>query len=163
VSSLIVRKLGSVPSRTATETWEAIVELLAEPDGAAEAEMLSVAGIASMLIADEYCRDVPIVVTPGSGSRVRVYTVHGDGTDEVIADESPLASWPTTGATWALSIPCDALDLPMARNALANALHISVRDISLGLALDEAEVASESVATTDRVGEPRIDTSWLSR
>lgn len=162
MSSVVVRKIGSVPSRTATETWHAIVELLAAPGSAAESELLTVAGIASMLIADENLRGAPLVVIPETGARVRVYTIHGDDTDDVIADEAPLATWPTNGSNWTMSIPCDPLDLAMATAALESASHVCARDAGLGVAVDEADlrILMESTAPDS---EPRVDTSWLSR
>jgi hypothetical protein len=162
MSSVVVRKIGSVPALTSSGTWRTIVRLIAEPGGRAESELLSVTGLAAMMIADENSSTVPIVVTPETGSRVRIYTVHGDDADDAAANETPLATWPTSGAGWAVSLPCQALDLEMARTAVVGAAHVTVRDLALGLALDEAE-ASAAAVSSSATENLRIDTTWLSR
>lgn len=121
-------------------------------------------GLAAMMIADETSRMAPIIVTPTSGARVRVYTVHGDDAADAIESETALAFWPTDGDNWTLSVPCQGADLEMARVALSSAPHVVVRDIALGLALDAAEAASISsksleVAKSDDLV---VETSWLA-
>jgi hypothetical protein len=75
-ASTIARRIASVPARTSTETWQAIIELLAEAGSAAHRELTDVTSIAGILISEEYTRESPIVIKPETGSRIRVYTIH---------------------------------------------------------------------------------------
>ena len=69
------RRFASVPERTASETWRAIVDSLDPP--ADERQILEAAtGALSIVIAEEVTAMEPIVLT-GCGPQVRVYTVYG--------------------------------------------------------------------------------------
>ena len=94
-TSVIVRRVAAVPERTASNTWRAIADLIAASGSIAHATLLRAAGVASLLIAEAYTRDVPVVVTPATGSRVRIYTVHGQEAADAISEEGLLATWPT--------------------------------------------------------------------
>lgn len=158
-SAVTVRRIGSVPERTASQTWYAITDLIAEAGSTAHASLLQATGIASMLIAEAYTRDAPIVVTPALGSRVRIYTAHGQDASDVIAEETPLAAWPTDDPGWAVSLPCGQADLDYAAAAVAQIPGVTVRDAALGLALDGREAAASS--TAGRQTPLRVDTTWL--
>lgn len=158
-SSVAVRRVGSVPERTASQTWYAIADLIAVAGSTAHATLLQATGVASMLITEAYTRDAPIVVTPASGSRVRVYTAHGQDASDAIAEETPLAVWPTTEPGWSISLPSGQADLDYAVAALVQIPEITVRDATLGLALDGGEAAASS--TAGRQAALRVDTTWL--
>ncbi len=113
-----------------------------------------------MLIAETYTQDAPIVVTPFAGARVRIYTVHGVTADETLSDEMRLAASPTAVAGWAMSLPCGEADLAFATGALADLPEITIRDVALGLDLDNGAAKSGS-ATADKAPSLRVDTSWL--
>jgi hypothetical protein len=159
-SSVTVRRIGSVPARTSSQTWRAIADLLADPHSTAHAKLLQCTGVASMLIAEAYTQGAPIVVTPFAGARVRIYTVHGDTADEALSDEMRLAAWPTAVAGWAVSLPCGEADLVFAIGALAHLPEITVRDVALSLDADNGAPDAGSV-TADRAFGLRVDTSWL--
>lgn len=162
-TSVTVRRVAAVPERTASNTWRAIADLIAAPGSTAHATLLRAAGVASLLIAEAYTRDVPIVVTPATGSRVRVYTVHGqDAAADAISEEAPLATWPTAEPGWSVSLPCGEADLQFAADALAKIPEISARDAALGLALDDDARQHASTATAGPAP-LRVDTSWLEK
>lgn len=117
--TVISRRVASTPARTASETWQRIVDILA-PDSTspARAELELVAGVACSSIASEALKDDAVVVH-GAGPRLRVYCVFGD--DAVSGEninEDALATTPTTG-DWSLSLPCPVDDLSWSRTALA--------------------------------------------
>ncbi|MGH9298072.1 MAG: hypothetical protein ACRDZP_08875 [Acidimicrobiales bacterium] len=121
----IARRFACTPERTASETWAAIVDLLAPTAGVARDELVRAAGAISMLIADEVTKDRPLVVS-GSGPQVRVYTVHGgDAIDGSGVTEAPLARDATTGA-WTLSVPVPEEDAEWVSVQLAQLPHVSV-------------------------------------
>jgi hypothetical protein len=144
--SVIARVFASIPHRSASETWSAIVDLFAPAaESPARAELLGIAGIAASIIADEAPSDDAIVLF-GSGPRIRVYTVYGDdaieGND---ISESPLNFIPTMD-DWRLSLPCRSDDLAWIQRALQSSPHTSAR--ALGEAVDEAQASERSALRT---------------
>jgi hypothetical protein len=150
--TVIARTFASIPTRSASETWEAIVDLVA-PDtkSAARRELDAVAGTASSCIADEALESDPLVVY-GSGPRLRVYALYGDAAIEGdAANESPLSFVPTEG-DWHMSIPCLSEDLDWVERSL-KAVSRHVRARAQGEQLEEdrdgARSAGTSVARND--------------
>lgn len=148
--TVVSRTFISVPERTATATWKAISDLLANEDSDAGRELASISGIASSLITREAMTS-PIVVY-GSGPRVRVYCLYNDDAiegDE--ANESSLAFNPTTG-NWKMSLPCPAEDLEWVQNSLcAKSARIAARDMDSSV----EEVGKDSRA--DGAGAQAVD------
>lgn len=78
MSTVYSRTFRSTPERSASDTWQAIVELLTKgKSSTARNELLAVAGIASSLIADQAPKGSPIVVTC-DGPRTRIYCLYDD-------------------------------------------------------------------------------------
>jgi hypothetical protein len=159
-ATVITRRIGSVPVRTGTETWHAIVSLIAEPGSEAQTRLNSITGIAAMLIAETYTQEAPVIIIPSSGSRVRVYTVHGDEAEETTGDETALAYWPTSDTGWSISLPCGSDDLGFASARLASTPEITVRDLVLGISLDNRDQTVD-VRDPKNPVDLRVDTSWL--
>src|SRR5262249_10711616 len=110
------------------ETWARIVELVSEPKSDARAELEGVTSVAAMLIADEYAMTEPITIA-GSGSLVRVYTLHGDDAIAAdLSDEDELSFDPTDGESWLLPLPASGPDVAAAEALLVSAPHVEVRD-----------------------------------
>lgn len=86
--------------------------------------------------------------------------MHGTDADEAIAEETPLATWPTVGAGWTVSLPCAEQDLGFASSALDGLTGVSVRDAALGLAVD-SNTAEGQTGAADSEASLRVDTSWL--
>ncbi len=134
----VARTFISVPQRSASETWEAIVALIApDSNSAARSELSAVAGVACSCIADEALAGDPIVVY-GVGPRLRVYAVYGDdAVDGEGANESAL-SWVPTDGDWRLSLPCPSDDLAWVQSKLAKASkRVTARE--LGAAIDDED------------------------
>ena len=72
--SVVARRIRATPERSASETWRAIVDLLAPGNGSARVELMSIEGIASSIISTESPKESPIVVK-GEGPRIRIYFV----------------------------------------------------------------------------------------
>ena len=117
--SVVARRIRANPERSASETWQVIVDLLAPDDGCARVELMSIEGIASSIISTESPKDSPIVVK-GNGPRVRIYCLFDDnavsGDD---ANESALAESPTIDE-WTMSLPVDPEDVEWVKTTLAN-------------------------------------------
>ncbi len=154
--SVIARRVASVPHRTSSQTWQAIVDLLAPGTGAARAALLSVTGPAALIIAEEYTSNAPIVVLPAAGPRIRIRTVHGRDVVDASEDEAPLMSRPLDQPGWHLSLPCAEDDLDELRTALAGHAQISVRALDDGVP-DEPKAhagAARIVINTDELELP---------
>jgi hypothetical protein len=126
--TVIARSFISIPVRSAKETWSAICGILA-PQGDSEAakELLSVAGIASSLIAREAM--ISPIVVHGSGPRIRIYCLyHQEAIEGDDSNENPL-SFDATAGDWKMSVPCPADDLAWVQSAFAEKTkRISARD-----------------------------------
>jgi hypothetical protein len=119
MSTVIARRVASSPTRTATQTWDKIVELVA-PDAGSEArrELAKAAGVACAAISSEATKDAAIVVW-GAGPRVRIYCVFDE--DAILGEgvnEDALAKSPTAG-DWRMSLPCEPGDVTWSKNKLA--------------------------------------------
>lgn len=146
------RRIASVPIRTASETWRAICDLIAPHDSVARSVLDAATGLGSMLIAEEYSADNPIIVS-GSGPQLRLYTLHSDEALESDAEEDPLAFDPTAG-DWKMSLPCGEVDISEAQLAAREFDRIEVR------ALGAAAHTAVTVVTRTR---PVIDLAELER
>jgi hypothetical protein len=107
MSTVLVRRIASTPVRTATQTWETIVEIIAPNlNSAARAELAKAAGVACSSISSEAMKDAAIVVWGGGGPRVRVYCLFDeDAITQEDVNEDALPQSPTEG-DWKMSIPC---------------------------------------------------------
>jgi hypothetical protein len=146
--TVVARKFTSIPERTASATWSAIIQLLA-PDSQSEAalELASVAGIASSLISREAM--TASVVVCGSGPRVRIYCLYNeDAIEGDDANEAALSFNPTSG-DWAMSLPCPADDLSWVQGALkAKSNRITARDMDTAFDSEEETSSQKSGVET---------------
>jgi hypothetical protein len=143
VSTVYSRTFRSTPERSASDTWQAIVELLTKgKSSTARNELLAVAGIASSLIADQAPKGSPIVVTC-DGPRTRIYCLYDDDAIEGDqANEDTLGFDPINGA-WAISLPCPKDELGWVQPALkAHSSRITARDLDTGIATENTSAAA---------------------
>lgn len=154
MSTVASRTFRSIPYREAAQTWNAIVELLTQGRiGQAKNELLSIAGIAASVIADQAPKEAPIVVTC-DGPRTRIYCVYDDDAiDDSEENENALGFDPLKG-DWHVSLPCLADDLSWVQSALKqHSNRITTRDISTGLSEDaEARTAKAGPLVLDPKG-----------
>jgi hypothetical protein len=147
-ATIASRVIRSSPHRDTAATWDFIVGLLTRGvDGPAREELLSVAGIAGSLIADQAPKDAAIVVTC-EGPRTRIYCLYDDDAiDGSDAKEDALNYDPLQG-NWAISLPCAAEDLAWVQRALkTKSLRITARDKLSALSVS-AESATNAQAFT---------------
>jgi hypothetical protein len=140
MSTVLARRVASTPVRTAKQTWDRIVELLApDPASPARKDLALAAGVACASIASEATREDAIIVW-GTGPRVRIYCVFDD--DAITGDsvnEDPLPTTPAEG-DWRMSIPCPPEDLTWSADALAVAGRFAVR--ATGQDVDTGETSA---------------------
>lgn len=148
MSTVVARRVESTPSRTAAQTWEKVVQILApEPRSPAREELTKAAGVACSSISSEAIKEAPIVVW-GRGPRVRIYGVFDD--DAITGDgvnEDALSKSPTEG-DWRMSIPCPPEDVQWSNKKLsAVTKRISARFLDDDVA-DETDSASAARSLT---------------
>jgi hypothetical protein len=137
MTTVVSRRLRSVPHRSAIDAWNLLIEVVTAQSGPeSRAELESVRGIASSVIAEQTPQDAPIVLH-GAGPRVRIYCIYDDAAIEGDGhDEKPLSFDPFDGA-WELSLPCKSEDLAWVTEALRKkSARIVARDETTGLATD---------------------------
>lgn len=147
MTALITRRIASTPTRTAAQTWDKIVEILApDPQSQARQELAKAAGVACASISSEAIKDAAITIW-GSGPRVRVYgvfdedSITGDGVNEEALSKSP------TEGEWRMSIPCPPEDVKWSNGKLAAvSSRISARSHEDDIPGDESESVSATGA-----------------
>jgi hypothetical protein len=152
MTTVASRTFRSIPHRNASLTWDSIVELLSQgKQSDARKELMSVAGIAASLIADQAPKDAPIIITC-DGPRTRIYcSYEEDAVDGSGANENPLGYDPLKG-NWCISLPCLPDDLSWIEAALKKqSSRITVRSLETGL----NEPAAQSVKTEALVLDPK--------
>lgn len=131
------RTFRSSPHHDATETWNAIIELLTQgKETSASCELRAVTGIVASLITDQAPKTAPIIATC-DGPRTRIYCLYDDDAiDGSSANEDSLGYDPLKG-DWYVSLPCPKEDLTWVQNALRqHSSRITARDLDTGIAND---------------------------
>ena len=148
--STVRRDFRSVPSRDASSTWSAIVDLITanSSNGDARRELMSVEGIVASVIAEQTPKDAPIVVTC-DGPRTRIYCLYDDNAlDESSSNESKLGFDATKG-NWQVSLGVAKDDLAWVQSALHKATaRVVARDTASGIEVD-SEKRSTSASSVE--------------
>lgn len=144
--TVIRRDFNSIPVRSATETWDSIINLLTSKSAAIET-LKSVSGLVASIISSEVTSEAPIVIS-GSCPRLRIYTVFGE--DAITKDkvnEDPI-SFDISDDDWQISLPCLEEDLEWIRPALEDKSdRIKARNYLNGIEVEDS--ANNSTTGTD--------------
>jgi hypothetical protein len=103
--------------RTAANTWETIVDVIASASVEARSELLKIEGIAASVISDETPKKNPITII-GAGSRLRIYCQYEEDGSTEDANESPL-SWDPFVGEWEIYIPAEIDELSWVTKSLS--------------------------------------------
>lgn len=115
--SVVARRIAATPKRTATETWQVIIDLVSSSSSEAKKILESIVGVVSAIIVDEITAGTPIVFI-GTGPRIRIYCVYGeDALSEDNCNEESLIQRPTDG-DWHMYLPCTQEDLAWVTESL---------------------------------------------
>ncbi len=115
--SVIARKFSACPVRTAANTWNAIVNVIASASTDGRLELLKIEGIAASIISDETPNKSPITII-GSGPRLRIYCLYEEDGSTEDANESPL-NWNPFADDWVIYLPAEKNDLAWISKALS--------------------------------------------
>jgi len=147
MSTVIARRVASLPERGAPATWDKVIDVLApDPGDPARDELKRVGGVAASVIAAESPAQNAMVMY-GGGPRVRLYCVYGD--DAITRDgvkEDPVST-SVTGPGWKLSLPCPSDDLEWTQRKLKSlSERVTARAEGEDVAEDDEAGASKSAA-----------------
>jgi hypothetical protein len=148
--TIIARTFIAIPSRSASETWEAIINLLAPAETAARKELKLITGIACSLITREAMKSAPIVIH-GCGPQLRFYCIyHEDAITGDSANEGQLTFNPTAGE-WAMSLPCPKEEMEWVQGSLLKKTkRITARDQEEQFESGNQEKSSDANVTLDK-------------
>ena len=150
----IRRDINSIPFRSASETWQQIVNLVVGQGSTDSRQLDDATGIMASIISDEYPANHPIIVE-GVGPQLRVYCRYGmlaveEGNEEV----DPL-SWNPTAGNWTMHVPCDKENIDWVKKSLKKTSpRIKVFDIEKSI--DKENDVSNEMATKS----PDFGVNW---
>lgn len=138
--TLHARRFASVSTRTSSQTWRAIIDVLDPPADDRAILNRATNGVA-LLIAEETTATWPLILT-GCGPQARLYTVHGtDAIDGHNVNEQTIPTLEFTDG-WQLSLPASGSEAELI-GGLIDGTNVVIRD-------PDADVASESATTSSR-------------
>jgi hypothetical protein len=137
------RDVSSIPSRSASETWQVIVDLVTAKGSKDVQQLKSAAGVMGSIITDEHPASRAIILE-GVGAQLRVYCRYGmTAIEEGGAVDS--LTWNPTAGDWTMHVPCDKENMEWVKSTLAETSpRIKVFDV----AIEERAEDEVSVSTT---------------
>jgi hypothetical protein len=134
------RDISSIPVRSASETWECIIDLVTD-SGSEDLEQLKrAAGVMGSIITDEHPARRAIMLE-GVGAQLRIYLRYGMKALEEGAKVDSL-TWNPTGGDWTMHVPCDEENIVWVKQALAGCPRIKIFDVAEADRAEEEESAS---------------------
>ena len=125
------RDISAIPSRSASETWEAIIDLVTGKGSKDVRQLQDAVGVMGSIIADEHPQDCAMVLE-GVGAQLRIYCRYGMDAVEDGAAVDPL-TWNPTAGDWTLHVPCDEENIAWVKTSLARTSpRIKVFDVADG-------------------------------
>jgi hypothetical protein len=111
------RDISSIPHRTASETWQRIIDLITGAGSEDTQQLQDATGVMGSLITDEHPARRPILVE-GVGAQLRIYCTYGM---RAIEDGSAVdaLTWNPTAGDWTMHVPCDDENLAWVTTSLA--------------------------------------------
>lgn len=133
------RDISSIPHRSASETWQCIIDLVTGPRSQDVQQLRSAAGVMSSIITDEHPARRAIMLE-GVGPQLRVYLRYGMKALEEGSKVDSL-TWNPTEGNWTMHVPCDYENMEWVKKSLASCARIKVFDVAEA---DRAEDEEES-------------------
>lgn len=133
------RDISSIPHRSASETWQCIIDLVTGPGSKDAQQLRSAAGAMGSIITDEHPARRAIMLE-GMGPQLRIYLRYGMKAVEADGKVDSL-TWNPTAGEWTMHVPCDDENMEWAKKSLAACTRIKVFDVAEA---DRAEDEEES-------------------
>jgi hypothetical protein len=135
------RDISSIPHRSASETWQRIIDLVTGPNSQDAHQLTSAAGVMGSIITDEHPSRRAIMLE-GVGPQLRIYLRYGM---KVLQEGGKVDSltWNPTDGDWTMHVPCDDENMEWVKKSLAACTRIKIFDVA---ETDRAEDEEESSA-----------------
>lgn len=105
----IRRDICSIPERSASETWQQILNLVTGLASQDVQQLNAASGVMGSIITDEHPAAQPIMIE-GVGPQLRIYCKYGIDAIESGHENDPLG-WNPTAGDWTMHVPCDSENL----------------------------------------------------
>lgn len=144
----IRRDVSSVPFRSASDTWECIIELITGKDSKDVPQLKGAAGVLGSIITDEHPAARPILLE-GVGPQLRIYCRYGMKAVEE-GDKVDSLTWNPTAGEWTMHVPCDKENIAWVKQSLSETSpRITIFDVA---AADRAEEGEPDSTAKSRSG-----------
>jgi hypothetical protein len=110
------RDISSIPHRSASDTWQRIVDLVTGADSKDVQQLESAGGVIASIITDEHPSLRPILFE-GVGPQIRIYCRYGLKAVEEGSSVDAL-TWNPTAGDWTMHVPCDTDNIEWVRASL---------------------------------------------
>jgi hypothetical protein len=149
------RDISSIPLRSATDTWQGIIELVTGPGSKDVEQLRCAAGVMGSIITDEHPTSRAIMFE-GAGPQLRIYLRYGMKALEEGTKVDAL-TWNPTDGDWTMHVPCDAENIDWVKKSLAACTRIKIFDVA---ETDRAENEEKRAAAK---GDGSIVVDWNLR
>lgn len=111
------RDISSVPFRSASVTWQRIIDLVTGPGSKDVQQIKDASGVMGSIITDEHPASRAIIIE-GVGAQLRIYCRYGMKAVEEGGKVDSL-TWNPTAGDWTMHVPCDAENIDWVRKSLS--------------------------------------------
>jgi len=146
------RDISSIPFRSASETWQSIINLVTAPGSKDAQQLKNAAGVMGSIITDEHPASRAIMLE-GVGAQLRIYCRYGMKALEEGGKVDSL-TWNPTAGDWTMHVPCDEENMEWVRKSLAGSQRIRVFDVA------EADRAEDEEKTSVAKAGSSIVVDW---
>jgi hypothetical protein len=123
------RDISSIPQRSASETWQRIVDLVTRVDSTDVGQLQRAGGVMASIITDEHPFSRPILLE-GVGPQLRIYCRYGLKAVEE-GNSVDALTWNPTAGDWTMHVPCDTDNIEWVRASLGKtSSRIKVFDVT---------------------------------
>jgi hypothetical protein len=138
------RDISSIPARSASETWQCIVDLVTGSGSKDTDQLKRAAGVMGSIITDEHPAQRAIMLE-GVGAQLRIYLRYGMKALEEGSNVDSL-TWNPTNGDWTMHVPCDDENIGWVKQSLAACPRIKVFDVAEEDRAEDDETVSVSKA-----------------
>lgn len=146
------RDISSIPLRSASETWQRIIDMVTGQGSKDAQQLKSAAGVLGSIITDEHPASRAIMLE-GVGPQLRIYLRYGMKALEE-GEKVDSLTWNPTEGDWTMHVPCDEENIDWVRKSLATSPRIKVFDVA------EADRAEDEEKTSVAKAESSIIVDW---